>query len=140
MSNIYYVDFKNKKLTSTTTNIEKEVQPDQTNLDKFSYFCELICDSMTTVKINTKAEGVEVPGSVKEQHLIAAINWSHKFNLEDFIYDEEGVRGTLSFKERLFFTNIPWRSVWAISFPNGGKCREWKDDLPKEIFFSEEDD
>ena len=68
------------------------------------------------------------------------MNWSHKFNIEDFAYDELGVRGTLSYKDRLYFTNIPWSSVWAISFPNGTKPREWREDLPKEIYFNDEKD
>jgi hypothetical protein len=136
MTDIYYIDFKNKKLIAKKT--AEEGQPDQTALDKFSYFCELINEGMTTVKINTKAPGVEAPRNILE-HLTAAINWSHKFKVDDFAYDELGVRGTLSYKERLFFTNIPWVSVWAISFPNGTKSREWREDLPKEIYFNEED-
>ncbi|GAG39898.1 unnamed protein product, partial [marine sediment metagenome] len=53
--------------------------------------------------------------------------------IDDFNYDEIGVRGTLSFNKSPVYTDIPWDAIWAMALSHGGRPREWKESLPKDI-------
>ena len=136
---IYFIDFKNKKLLSKKT-IETENEiPDQVNLEKLSYFGELIADHMVTVKVNTRFESIDIPLEYKS-HLSMLINWSYKFQQHDFSFDENGIKGTLSFGGKPHFVVLPWGSVWEVSIVGGAKDRQWKNDIPSEINIDGPDD
>lgn len=123
MTKIYFVDFSEKKLLGIKT-IEDDQEVNQTDLDKFKYFSELISENLTLVRVNTSSPGVNLPPSVKESP-VAIINWSHKFKIFDFEYDVNSVRGTLSFNNKLHYTVLPWESITGISHPGGAKSKEW---------------
>lgn len=138
MATVYYVDFQRKKLVSRRSDEKDEEQvPDQINLDKMNYFSSLLQQGMTTIRINTKCNGVVLPNHLKDQ-LLTQLNWSVKFRIPDFQYDERGVRGTLSFNKTPCYTDVPWEGVWAMALAHGEKTREWKESIPKEIYFTDE--
>jgi stringent starvation protein B len=129
MTTLFLVDFKEKKLIGKK-NLDAEIpHPDQTAIEKLMCFTGWVDQGMISVRVNTKFPGVELPASIKTQ-LTATIHWSKKFKLDDFVYDEDGVRGTLSFSNKKFFTNLPWGSVWGIGLADGSETKEWSEDLP----------
>jgi len=132
MTELYIVDFVNKKLLGKRDLNAELPQPDQTAIEKYNYFCSLIGEGMTSVKIDTKGEGVNLPPHLKKQPM-ASINWSKKFRIDDFCFDEHGVRGSLSYGGRPHFTDLPWTSVWGLSLADGSKAKEWPEDLPNNL-------
>ena len=136
---VYYVDFKSKTLLDKKEiDSEEVVVLDQITLGKHFYFSGLINTGMTTIKVNTRYPGVKLPQQIKESHLVTSVNWSAKFNIPDFKFDNSGVRGTLSFDGQNYFTDLPWGSVWGISLSDGQQNKEWKESIPKEIYFDSE--
>jgi len=116
MTDVYYVDFKKKELLN-----QKKIKTSISKLsnEKLNYFSELIDRGLTQVLVNSRIDNVSLP-----QNLIGnigtPINWSHKFKLNDFIYDDEAISGTLSFNKNPFFVFLPWESIWLISRPDEG--------------------
>jgi hypothetical protein len=139
MTEIFYIDFKNKKLLyKKEIDSDKDI-PDQINLEKLSYFSELITDQVVAVKANTRYEGVDIPLEYKS-HLSMITTWSYKFQMTDFAFDEKGIRGTLSFRGKPHFTVLPWGSVWSIALTSGAKPREWREHIPSETHTDGPDD
>jgi hypothetical protein len=136
MATVYYVDFNKRKLLSREE-AEQKISASKSDLEKMSYFSSLLNQGMSTIRVNTKWPGVVLPSHLKDQ-LITQINWSTKFQIPDFQYDELGVRGTLSFNKTPCYTDIPWAAVWSMALAHGGSSREWKESIPKEIYFTDE--
>lgn len=138
MSTVFHVDFKNKKLLEKKdTDVVEKTTPQAsapTKISKKEYFQQLINTGMVQVCINPKARGVKLPASLKSEPVIM-LNWSQKFHIKDFEFDDKGVRGTLSFNSTNFFVDTPWKSIWAIFLANNPKetMKMWEEDLPKEI-------
>ena len=125
MTDIFYIDFKNKKLLSKKEIENNFIPLDQVDLEKYSYFNELIDSNIVAVKIHTKSEGVSVPTDYKN-HLSMVITWSLKFKIDDLVIDEYGIKGTLSYNNKPHYTVLPWSSIWSISTSSGDKFREWQ--------------
>ena len=81
--------------------------------EKFKAFCELIDRGMTMVTLDSRREGVRVPPSLQGQHQVL-LNFSHRFGLDDFRYDEHAVSASLSFSGQPYFCEIPWSAVWHL--------------------------
>lgn len=134
MSTIYWVDFIGKKLLDKKEVDNSELtipdMPEQSNLDKFSYFSELVGNGVVAVKLQTGLAGVEVPARFKDQEL--TVNFSHTFNPNDLKYDEAGVYQTLSFQGDLFAVKASWEAVSYVALAAGGQARTWVENMPPE--------
>lgn len=121
MGEVIHVNFKKPSL-------------DQASIEKLKYFEELLGQGKTDTILDARASGVAVPAEFRKNPALL-LAWSHQFGIEDFEYDEEGVRGTLSFQKKLFYVNIPWKSVWMISQSSDPEesSRAWKESMPKSI-------
>lgn len=137
MAILYTVDFKNRKLLSKKEIVDGEEMPDQTNLSKLSVFNEYIESGMTMVKVYTRSPGVSLPKSISEGNIVTSINWSYKFKVPDFSFDDKGVRGSLSFGGNIYFVDLPWSSIYAVYSHSKNETKEWKESLPKDIIFPE---
>lgn len=128
MVNIYYVDFKKKKLISKTNVAHKPSPRDEEKLD---YFTTLIDRGLTQLLVDSTNTGVSLPSYIIGNPAVQ-INWSHNYRISDFEFDELGVRGTLSFNKKNFYVELPWESVWMMYRPEEGKpsCRSWREDAP----------
>lgn len=130
MADIYFVDFKRRTLIGKKT-ISPEIS--ESDLDKYNYFSELIDRGLTRVVVNSTAVGVKLPA-----HLMGSsgveLNWSHKFRLSDFRYDQFKISGTLTFSGHRFFVELPWKSIWLIFRPDEGQdsVKIWISDVPKD--------
>lgn len=81
--------------------------------EKLEIFSRLIEQGMVLVTLNTRAEGVSVPA----QHIgnpQLHLNFSLRFFIDDFEYDEHGVRASLSFRGTPHFCDLPWHAVYML--------------------------
>lgn len=81
---------------------------------KLAAFTELIEQGLVTVTFDPRARGVAVPPQFSERPTLS-LNFSHRFNIADFDYDEFGVRATLSFDTGDFRCELPWTSTYLLS-------------------------
>ncbi len=72
-----------------------------------------IVDSKVLVRIVTTTPGLILPEALKAQP-VQALNFSHKFGVADFSYDDLGVRATLGFGGVNVFCDVPWAAVFGI--------------------------
>lgn len=78
--------------------------------NKLEVFTAMIHDGLTSTVFRPDAPGVKVHDSLRgQQHVI--FNWSHRFGLDDFTYDEQGIGGTLSVSGQAQYVFLPWDSV-----------------------------
>ncbi len=83
---------------------------DQTKLEVFR---RMIDGGMVMVTLNTQVPTVEVPRKFEGLEELR-LNFSHLFHIDDFDYDEEGVRASLSFEGQRHFCDIPWEAVLML--------------------------
>lgn len=135
MTTVYFADFVGKKLLKKEkVGEEQETIPDmpeQSVLDKLSYFSELVGNGAVAVKLNANFPGVEVPSKMKMSAL--TINFSHTFTPNDLKYDELGITQTLSFKGQMHAVKIPWQAVNYIGWMHGGSARQWEPEKPPKV-------
>lgn len=104
------VDFVEFKESHSST---KEIKTAE-GKDKYDVFAKLISRGMTRVVLDSTHPNVIVPDNFK--NIVGLqLDWSHRFKLPDFNYDEQGVRGSLNYGGVPFFTYIPWSSVSSIA-------------------------
>jgi hypothetical protein len=61
------------------------------------------------------------------------LDFSEKFGLADFVYDERGVRASLSFQRQPFFCDVPWSGVYMLFSHVDNERLTWARSLPTEI-------
>lgn len=101
--------------------------------EKLALFTDLVARAMVMVTIDTRREGVRVP-----RHYVGNpqlnLNFSTRFGLEDFAYDIEGVRATLSFQGQASWCVVPWSSVYMMRFTEReGSVAIFAEDFPPEL-------
>lgn len=114
---IIRVDFENKQVVSKNTR-STPVSP--LNKNKLETFSQFVDQDLTTLIIDTLNYEVQVPDSLQKNPAMQ-LNWSHKFQLPDFEYDENGVQGTLTFNQQPFFVVVPWESVRGMFHPRNAQ-------------------
>jgi stringent starvation protein B len=85
------------------------------------------------VTLDARRPGVTVPTHFAEESQLN-LDFSERFGLADFVYDERGVRASLSFNRQPFFCDVPWSSVYSLfSHAEDGERLTWPRSLPSEI-------
>ena len=110
----------------------RSLPPDPSDETKLRAFIDLIEKGMVGVTLDARVEGVEVPLGFRHEHQLV-LNFSHKFFLDDFAFDDRGVRASLSFQGRDHFVDIPWRAIWMMHSHEDGTTIVSPDDIPVEI-------
>jgi hypothetical protein len=91
--------------------------------EKLEAFKEGLDKGVIMITLDATRQGVSVPSQFsRSTHL--SLNYSYRYNLPDFAFDEEGVSATLSFDEGYFYCLVPWEAVYRIG------DRVWPDDFP----------
>lgn len=80
---------------------------------KYELFCHMIDDGMVMVTLDSRFAGVDVPQGFRNDPELR-LNFSHRFHIDDFAYDEDGVRASLSFDGERYFCDVPWASVFML--------------------------
>ena len=100
--------------------------------EKLRMFARLIEKGMVMVTVDTRVAEVRVPTRFAGE-LQLNLNFSHRFGLEDFDYDDVGVRASLSFGGSPFFCELPWVAVYGLTSHVDGERLLWPDSFPKEL-------
>jgi len=108
------------------------VTTDTQTTDKHDAFLELLEQGMTMLHLDARAANVDVPSQFQDDaHL--RLNFSHRFHLDTFEIDENGVVASLSFGGIPHSCNIPWTAVFAMTQQTTGASRVWAMDIPIEL-------
>ncbi len=94
-------------------------------------FEQLLEQGIATLHLDPRKPGVQVPAKFASQEMLL-LNFSYRYNLADFRFDDREVVGTLTFQGVPFRCVLPWQAVFAITNP----AREglvWEEDLPAEV-------
>jgi len=139
--NVVRVDFgaaRRPKATTTKAPAQVKAQPPAaTELsperpEKLRMFARLIEKGMVMVTVDTRVVEARVPPRFGGE-LQLNLNFSHRFGLEDFDYDDVGVRASLSFGGSPFFCDLPWTAVYGMTSHVDGERLLWPDSFPKEL-------
>ncbi|MBH1988753.1 MAG: hypothetical protein I8H75_03305 [Myxococcaceae bacterium] len=89
----------------------KKQRPSLQKLDAFRKGLEE--GGVVMISLDTTQPGVSLPSRLMNLECVS-LNYSHRYNLPDFGYDEAGVSATLSFDEGFFYCMVPWISVFRV--------------------------
>jgi hypothetical protein len=139
-ANVIRVDFGARSRTKPGTprdQITKEIKlptpagpPGQES--KLDCFRRLIDRGLVLLTFDTRHPEARVPPAFRGQPQLA-LSFSLRFGVDDFAYDHDGVRGTLSFQRRPFFCEIPWDSVYMMRSEVADELLVWPEGLPPEV-------
>jgi hypothetical protein len=107
-----------------------ELLPDRP--EKLRMFARLIERGMVMVTLDARTGLARVPAKLAGE-LQLNLNFSHRFGLDDFDYDDDGVRASLSFGGQPFFCDIPWTTVYGMTSHVDGERLLWPDSFPAEL-------
>ena len=134
-SNVVRVDFAAKKpkpkmpvLTQPPSS--SELGPERP--EKLRMFAKLIERGMVMITADARKDNARVPPRFAGD-LELKLNFSHKFGVADFFYDDDGVRASLSFGGQAFFVDVPWTAVYGMLSHVDGERMIWPDSLPEEL-------
>lgn len=134
-NNVVRVDFGAKKAKPkvpvlTQPPASSELGPERP--EKLRMFARLIERGMVMVTVDARKDNARVPSRLLRE-LQLNLNFSHKFGVADFFYDDDGVRASLSFQGTPFFVDLPWTAIYGMSSHVDGERMIWPDSLPQEL-------
>lgn len=118
--NVLHVDFSRRRSREPEPVAEIVEYDDPLNTVKFECFAKLIELGMVMITLDSRFAGVDVPEKLRGIAELR-LNFSHRFGIEDFAYDERGVRGSLSFDGVPYYCVIPWPAAFALYSHSDGK-------------------
>lgn len=95
---------------------------------KLEIFSRFIDESLVAVTLDSTVPGVAVPAQFMNQPMLI-LNFSHRFGLPDFTYDEDAICGSLSFGGQPFYCVIPWAAVKALRHKEDGSVAVFDPDM-----------
>lgn|GEM_PF-562039 len=130
-TNVVRVDFGKKAVNDheySLSSCDKAPRGDE----KLFAFQKLIEMGMVMVTLDARTHGVRVPTRFKND-LQLHLNFSHRFGIDDFQYDERGVQASLSFQGQPFRCVIPWSAVYMMRSHVDQAVAIFPEDLPNEM-------
>lgn len=76
-------------------------------------FDKYIAEGLVQIEFATMYPGVVIPEHLKAKP-IERLNFSHKFRVADFKWDETGVSATLSVNKTPAFCHVPWGAIFVM--------------------------
>ena len=107
------VDFaaRRKQAKAPESGREVSIVADATGLlEAFGAYIER---GMVMVTLDATLVGVSIPNALRGNPQLT-LNFSHRFFIDDFVYDERGVRASLSFSGQPFICDLPWSAIWML--------------------------
>jgi stringent starvation protein B len=85
------------------------------------------------VHVDSRREGVQVPVEHAGQAKLV-LRFGHALTppIPDLAVDDDGVRGTLTFRGRPFLCQLPWGAIYAL-VGDDGRGLIWPEDVPAEV-------
>lgn len=84
------------------------------------------------VTLDARRAGVSVPRQFTDEPQLN-LDFSERFGIADFRYDERGVRASLSFNRQPFLCDVPWSAVYAVFSHVDNERLTWPRSLPQDI-------
>ncbi len=100
--------------------------------EKREYFALQLGAGVASLHLDPRCPGVQVPQRFAEQEWLI-LNYSFRYGLHDFAFDDDAVFASLSFAGQPFPCRVPWKAVFAITDEARTEGRIWEDDLPEEM-------
>jgi stringent starvation protein B len=120
------VDFTQGRQTAPTPPADPEAER------KRAAFESLIDKGMVLLTLDTRVPGAQVPPQ-HEGDLQLGLNFSHRFYIEDFHWNDVEVQATLSFQGQPLLTVVPWASVWMMRSHVTGEAFVFPESAPPEL-------
>lgn len=90
------------------------------------------------IELDARKPGSTVPPKYEvSRRLVLVVGYDLPKPIPDLKVDEKGVSGTLSFKKKPFFVNIPWDVVHGMQDEDRTSSWYWKEDVPPDALCSE---
>lgn len=122
--NIIEVDFSKKNQNS-------KAPLDPLDKDKYDAFSKWINEGTVCVLFDARSEKSIVPHEYKSQGDLR-LNFCYQFHIEDFTFDAESIRATLSFDSGDFFCQVPWGAIYALQSDALKQGAVWFEDFPSD--------
>ncbi len=107
------LDFKREATRPSPRPHRPVVGEDAASKVKYQVFSEMIDLGMVMVTLDTRGESVVVPPKFQGFSELR-LNFSYDFHIDDFDFDERGVRASLSFQGVRHFCDVPWTAVFML--------------------------
>jgi stringent starvation protein B len=102
--------------------------PDRT---KRAAFEDLLEHGIVILHLDARAADVRVPPWLRDRSWLV-LNFSLRFHVEDFVFDELAVKAALSFRGTPQSCLIPWSAVFAMGSQVRDELHIWRQDVPRE--------
>jgi stringent starvation protein B len=99
---------------------------------KRKLFETLLEAGVAALHLDPRAAGVAVPGHLTDQPVLV-LNFSFRYGVKDFRFDDKGVEASLSFSRQPFYCVVPWSAVFAVTSDDRTQGSVWQEDLPEEL-------
>lgn len=100
--------------------------------EKLAAFTRLVDAGMVLVHLDTRVPGARVPPQYAGDVQLG-LNFSHRFGLGDFVFDDVGVRASLSFQGQPFFCDVPWSAVFMMRSYVTDDVALFTESMPREL-------
>lgn len=100
--------------------------------EKLAVFTRLVEAGMVLVHFDTRVPGARVPPQFAGDVQLG-LNFSHRFGLPDFVFDDAGVRASLSFQGQPFFCDVPWSAVFMMRSYVTDDVALFSESMPREL-------
>ena len=107
------------------------IDSSDTDRSKRAVFETLLEHGIVIVHLDARAVDVQVPRWLRDRSWLT-LNFSHRFHIEDFAFDDLVVTASLSFQGTTHACTIPWTAVFAVSSQVEDEMYIWRQDVPSE--------
>lgn len=104
----------------------------QRAVQKRKLFEQLLGQGVAALHLDPRFSGVLLPAYLKDQPVLV-LNYSYRYGVGDFRFDDKVVEATLSFSKQPSFTTVPWAAVFAVTTDSRTQGTVWQEDLPEEL-------
>lgn len=126
--NVIAVDFSSAQKTKSPVKREREVPIK--NLEKLRVFEDFLAHGIASVVFDPRSDSVKVPEHFRNDAQMV-LNFSYRFHIDDFRFDNDGVGATLTFQDGYSFCYIPWEKVFSIFSEKLQRSSAWPEDTKK---------
>jgi len=90
-----------------------QVTPEQLHKMKREFFSRSLQGGIASLHFDPRMKGVVVPERFRKQELLV-LNYSYRYHIADFDFDDDKVVASLSFGGNPFQCVVPWNAVMGI--------------------------
>jgi stringent starvation protein B len=102
--------------------------------EKRAFIEELIGQGPILVYVDARVESVDVPEYLrKDPRLMLRFGYGLTPPIHDLTIDDDGIRGTLTFRGTPYACVLPWVAVYAGILEESGRGMVWPEDMPDEL-------